>query len=63
MDDVVYQENRLCLINCSWIERFYRVEELICDFTGWRNTWMMWYIKKMRVVSNHFVASHLRAYM
>ena len=58
MDDVVYQENGLFPIIldqiCSWkiskYGQFYGFtgwrNTTICDFTGWWNMWMIWYIKK-----------------
>ena len=52
MDVVVYRETRLCSIilghMCRW--KILKLSDLMfsqSEGTGWRNMWMMWYIKKI----------------
>ena len=62
--DVKYQENRLCPIILGHICRW-KIPKMtdfmflkgggittICDFKGWRNMCMMWYIKKIDCVQS-----------
>ena len=63
MNDVVNQENRLCpiILGHIYIWKIVKLSDFLflqgggtpqsntqfCDFTGWRNMCMMWYIKKI----------------